>query len=95
MKSYMVSLSCFAIALAMRHDPCLTSSKWLHGPIVRKKEPHLHLGRRTSSTFQRVDGFATYPTLTLVVSGGMHGFAIACQGTYTRDAMAQVPHPNI
>ena len=62
---------------------------WTNGP---QKRPTSTLGRHTTSTFHSVDGTATSPTPTLVVFGKKHGFAIACQGTYTRHAMALVPN---
>ena len=35
---------------------------------------------------------AAYPTLPFVIIGRKHGFAITCQGTYTGDAIPQVPN---
>ena len=35
---------------------------------------------------------AAYPTFPLVIIGRKHGFAITFQGTYTGDAIPQVPN---
>ena len=35
---------------------------------------------------------AAYPTFPLVIIGRKHGLAITCQGTYTGDAIPQVPN---
>ena len=35
---------------------------------------------------------AVHPTCPLVINGREHGFAITCEGTYTGDAIPQVPN---
>ena len=35
---------------------------------------------------------AAHPTFPFVIIGRKHGFAVTCQGTYTGDAIPQVPN---
>ena len=72
-KLFVVSLSRFTIGFTTRHEPCSPSPTRLHGPIARKKDPHLHWGgTKLAHTNPSME---TQPTLALTL--------VSCNGDMT------------